>query len=791
MITFKNEVFHLATNNISYLIGIRESAYLENLYFGKRIKMQKSSEPLKEKFASGYGNSIVTPQNTSVTLDNICSEYSFSGMGDFRMSPLEIKMPDGSFSTRFYYQDYEVYEGIYRESLETRMPHARKENVKYPDEVVQTLELRLFDRLFHIQLTLVYTLFEESDIITRRCVVINQGSETISIHKVMSLQLDLPESNYYLNTFDGHWARERHIHKKELISGMYVNDSTTGASSNRHNPLIILEKEDCNEWSGDCIGMNLIYSGNHYEAVEVSAHGKLRIHTGINPHHFCWKLEPNQNFYTPEAVLTFSHKGKNVLTSNFHRFTQNHIVSPQWAYKERPVLINNWEATYFDFSENKLLKLAKEAKELGIELFVLDDGWFGERNDDTSSLGDWNVNEKKLGGTLSNLVGKINKLGMQFGIWMEPEMISEKSHLFEAHPDWAVQIPNRETYLGRNQMVLDYTRKEVREYIVSAIKDVLQSANIEYVKWDMNRPMTEGYSQPLGDCQGEFYHRYILSLYEVIGQITESFPNILFESCSAGGNRFDLGMLYFMPQTWTSDNTDANERIQIQEGTSYGYPLSTMGAHVSAVPNHQTLRNINLETRFQVACFGLLGYELDLTKLNQSEKKVIKNQVAYYKTYRKLFQFGNFYRNRMHNGSVLWQVLSEDKKEGIVLLYQQLAKPNTSSDLLKMVELKEDNLYQVEARKQSISIKQFGSLVNQVSPVAITEGGILQSVVDKVYMLESEEETYEAYGDLLMHAGIKLKQQFIGTGYDENTRVMGDFSSRLYNIKTVEEKEGV
>lgn len=785
MITFKENVFHLATRQVSYLIEIREQKYLENIYFGKRIRPIASAKPLREKFSSGYGNSASIPENSSITLDNLCTEYSFAGMGDYRVSPLEIQMPDGSFSTRFYYKDYVVYEGTYKDNEKTGMPYARATKNTEEENRIHTLEIKMVDELYQIYLTLVYTVFEDSDVITRRVVLENQGNNPINLHRVMSMQLDLPERDYRMHTFDGHWTRERHHHTKKLVSGLYINESNTGASSNRHNPLVILSKEDATEEYGNCIGVNLIYSGNHYEAVEVSEHGKIRLVTGINPHRFLWKLEAEAFFYSPEAVLSFSGNGLYGLSANFTNFIQRHIISPLWAKKERPILINNWEATYFDFNEGKLLKLAKEARDLGIELFVLDDGWFGERNDDTSSLGDWYVNEKKIGGSLFRLAEKINKQGLMFGLWMEPEMISEKSRLFEKHPDWAVQIPERETYLGRNQLVLDYTNKEVRAYIISAIKEILSSAHIEYVKWDMNRPMTDAFSASLFGQQGEFYHRYMLGLYEVLKDITESFPNILFESCAAGGNRFDLGMLFYMPQTWTSDDTDANERITIQEGTSFGYPLSTMGAHVSAVPNHQTLRNIDLETRFQVACFGILGYELDLTKLTQMEKKVIKAQTQFYKENRSLFQFSTLKRKRMHNQTVVWQVTSEDKAEAMVLVYQSLANPNRSDDLLRISDLEEDALYRIEARKQSISIKQFGNLVNQVSPVSITEGGILQSVVDKVYMLESEEETYEAYGDLLMHAGIKLKQKFIGTGYDENTRVMGDFSSRLYHITKI------
>ena len=781
MIAYEDSVFHLTTDQISYVMEVREGQYLENLYFGQKV-MDQRFQGRREPFANEYGNVVVDPGKSHITLDNLCLEFSSGATGDFRESALELLMPDGTYSNRFTYQGYKLYPGVFVESTQTGMPYAREASGS-KEENIDTLEITFLDQLFQIELRIIYTVFEQSNVITQRRVLKNLGTEGVTVDKFMSLQLDLPERDYYLETFDGAWARERQKNHKELVSGIYINSSTTGNSSNRHNPFILLGRSGSTEHMGECIGINLIYSGNHYEAVEVTEYDKLRILAGINPHRFSYEVKSGESFYTPEAVISFSNQGKSGLSSQMHKFVLNHIVPEKWAYKERPVLINNWEATYFDFNKSKLLHLAKEAKQLGIELFVLDDGWYGNRQDDTSSLGDWVVNEKKLGGTLKELADKINGIGLQFGLWMEPEMISRNSRIYEEHPEYAIEIPGREAYLGRNQLVLDYTKKEVRDYIIESICNVLSSANISYVKWDMNRQITDAYSSDLGHRQGEFYHRYILGLYEVLESITKRFPDILFESCAAGGNRFDLGMSFYMPQTWTSDDTDANERIHIQEGTSYGYPLSTMGAHVSAAPNHQTLRNVNLETRFAVACFGVLGYELDVTKLTRSEKKVITNQIAFYKAHRSLFQFGTFSRSTMHNGNIIWQVVSEDKEEAIALVYQSLSKPNVSSDILKVTGLKKDSMYEIRTRKQFLSIKEFGDLVNQVSPVKISQGGVLQSVVDKVYMLESEEEVHQASGDLLEYGGIKLAQRFIGTGYNNDTRVMGDFSSRLYIIR--------
>ncbi|SFR68777.1 alpha-galactosidase [Anaeromicropila populeti] len=758
MIIFQNNVFHASTKNTSYIIRVRDGQYIEQLYYGKKIRHTSDYEALYEKNGTGYGNSIVTPTDSRLTLDNICLEYSFSGTGDYRHIPLTLQMPDSCFSNQFVYDSYRIYQGTYEENDKTNMPFAKKSQDKEQEDV-ETLDIVLKDTVYPVYLHLIYTFFYECDVIVRLVKIENHCEDSIRIEKVMSMMLDLPEQEYYLHTFDGLWIRERHKNRKKLVSGIYVNDSTTGSSSNRHNPFIMLTKANCTQDTGDCFGFNLIYSGNHYEAVEVSEYGKIRIMSGLNPHQFAWTLDGNDVFYTPQAVLTYSDKGQNGLSHNMHVFVNQHIIPSNWQGKERPIVINNWEATYFDFTGDKLLEIAEEAKSLGIEMFVLDDGWFSNRNDDTSSLGDWTVNEKKIGGTLDGFVKKINNLGIKFGLWFEPEMICEISELYRQHPDWAVKVPGREAYLGRNQLVLDLTRQEVCEYIVDAVTSILKSAPVEYVKWDMNRHITDAYSAGLLKRQGEFYHRYILGLYQIMKEITEEFPDVLFESCSSGGNRFDLGMLFYMPQIWTSDNTDANQRIDIQEGTSFGYPLSAMAAHVSAVPNHQTLRNISIETRFHVACFGVLGYEIDITKLTEMEKIAVAQQISFYKQYRRLFQFGTFSRLKSEQNLVVWQVTSGDQKEAVILVYQRLAVSNPPGDIIKAVNLLPDEIYTVKSRKQYI-IKGKEEVAGM-----------------------SEEEEYQVFGDMLMHAGIKLVQQFSGTELLEQTRLMGDFGTRVYEIK--------
>lgn len=756
----KDNIFHGQTKNTSYIFRIKDERYLEQLYYGKRLRQSPYTEVLYEKFATGYGNSNVTPSNPELTLDNLCLEYSFAGTGDYRHLPLTLQMSDYGFSNNFLYEGYRIYEGTYEENEKTGMPFAKLNNSINDDEVY-TLDITLKDSVYPVYLHLIYSFFYHCDVVTRRVKLENRGEASVRIEKVMSMMLDLPGKDYTLHTFDGLWIRERQENRKKLVSGLYVNDSTTGSSSNRHNPFILLTKEYATQETGDCIGCNLIYSGNHYEAVEVSPYGKLRIMTGFNPHQFRWELKDGQDFYTPEAVLTFSCKGMNGMSHNMHRFVNHHIISANWAYTERPILINNWEATYFDFNDRKLLEIAKEAKGLGMEMLVLDDGWFSNRSSDSSSLGDWTVNEEKLGGSLKRFTEQIHEIGLKFGLWFEPEMISEISNLYEMHPDWAVKAPNRETYVGRNQYVLDLTRPEVVSYIVAAVSKVLKSAPIEYVKWDMNRHLSDAYSASLGRNQGEFYHRYILGLYDMLEQITKAFPEILFEGCSAGGNRFDLGILAYMPQIWTSDNTDANQRTHIQQGTSYGYPLSTMTAHVSAVPNHQTLRTTSIETRFHVACFGVLGYEIDITKLTEAEKTAIKEQISFYKQHRSLFQYGTFYRLHSDDNQVIWQVLSEDRKEAILITYQRLASTNPASDVLKMTDLLPEELYEVTARRQFLELYQEG---------------------DNIPMNELEE--YRGFGDMLMSAGIKLSQQYSGAGIQEGIRIMGDFGTRVYVVKS-------
>lgn len=776
MITEKNKVFMLTTRETSYIFRVLPSGHLENLHYGDRLREQ-DFRAIHMKQNAGAGSSVLYMEG-AMSLDLLPLEYAPNGKGDYRIMPMEMEMPDGSFVTDFVYAGHEIIEETL--PMET-LPTAHGEDAV-------TLIVTLRDKLFPVTLKLIYTVFYDADVITRRVLLKNGTDQTLKVRKIMSASLDLLSESFDVITLDGGWIREAHAHRRNHAYGTLVNESSTGSSSNRHNPGVILARPDTTEDHGRCYGMNLLYSGNHQTAVEVSSHGIVRVMTGISPHNFLWPLAPGAVFEAPEAVLTTSGKGLNDLSHHFHDFVNHHVISRRWSGKERPVLLNNWEATFFDFNERKILSMAREAKKLGVELFVLDDGWFGDRNDDTAGLGDYEVNRKKLPGGIRGLADKINAMGLYFGLWFEPEMVNEDSALFRKHPEYAIRVPGRKPSKGRNQLVLDLAREEVQSYIISQVEKVLASAPIAYVKWDMNRHISDLFSEAVPH-QGMAYHSYILGLYRVLRKITEDFPDVLFESCSSGGNRFDLGMLCYMPQTWASDNTDPIERLKIQGGLSYFYPPSTMGAHVSQSPHQQTLRRTPLETRFHAASFGLLGYELDLQHLNLKEKEEITQQISWYKAHRKLMQFGRFYRyDEEKDNRVNFMVVREDQEKAVLGNFQILQKPSPSFDVLRFKGLQKERLYQVETVKASMDIEAFGELLKHITPVKLKPGGLILRNARKIYRLPHNVERYDAYGDLLQ-SGIRISQQFMGTGYSKETRMLGDFGSQLMTVISKGEEE--
>lgn len=782
MVTYQDSLFTLETDHTAYLFRVTPFGHLEHVHYGARIP-HGEIETLLLKRNIMHGSAVMYSETDSAyCLDNLKLEWSGVGCGDYRQTPLEVKLADGTFRTDFVYVSHEICSGCV--AMET-LPSAYDET-----NTAETLVITMEDQSGKLKLLLNYTVFPAVDVITRRAVLLNEGEGAVSIRRIMSMQLDLENEGFSLVTFDGAWSKETHRHDRKLQYGQYVNSSNTGASSNRHNPGFLLYADGATQSHGKVYGFNLVYSGNHFGLAERSPFDLIRVQLGINPSCFEWSLAPGMRFETPEAVMTFSPDGFNGMSAHFHDFVNGHIVRGDWKDKERPVLINNWEACFFRFTRSKLLRLARQAKRLGVELFVLDDGWFGKRNDDHAGLGDYDINKKKLPRGMNAFADEIRALGLQFGLWFEPEMVNSDSDLYRAHPEYAVATPGRKPLLGRNQLVLDLCNPDVRDYIVTNVTKILDEAKIDYVKWDMNRHISDAYSPSLAN-QGEFYHRYILGLYDILARIFRPRPQILLESCSSGGNRFDLGMLCFSPQVWSSDDTDAMERLKIQEGLSYLYPISAMGAHVSAAPNQQTLRNTTISTRFNVASFGCLGYELDLKHLTMLERKEVREQIAYYREHRRTLQYGRFFRHDADKpNKVYWQSVSKDQNHSIAGVFQTLAQAAEGNDILPLAGLDEQKQYRMQTKGQRVFIRRFGGLVNHLLPFTINPNGALFRWADRLYAMQDCVETYTASGKTLLQ-GVHLNQQFVATGYNDQIRMLGDFGSNLYAIDEITESNSI
>lgn len=781
MISEENKVFRLTTAHTDYWFRVTGFGHPEHIYYGPRIRGERDIDALLLKRSAVIGSSIVYDESDELyCLDQMCLEWSGNGCGDYRYSPQELRMPDTGYVQDFVYHKHLIVDGCVK--MET-LPGA------YGEESwsCQTLILTLKDRKLKVYLKLFFTVFEDTDVITRRAVLINKEEAPLCIRRLLSMMIDLPNRNFRMMTLEGGWAKEAHLCTHELSGGIHVNSSSTGSSSNRRNPAYLLAEEGAGQDSGYVYGFNLVYSGNHFSFTEVSAYGMVRTGIGIAPHCLDWELKCNDRFETPEACMTFSNKGFNGMSRQFAGFVREHIVRGAWKRRLRPVVFNSWEGYFFDFDERKLLRAAGECKRLGAELFVLDDGWFGERNSDRAGLGDYRVNTKKLPNGLSGLIQKIRGMGLGFGLWFEPEMVNEDSDLYRTHPEYVVRMPGRKPVKGRNQLVLDLCNPKVRDYIVENVSRILDENKITYVKWDMNRHIAEGYS-PVLENQGEFYHRYVMGLYDVLGRIFGPRPRILVESCSSGGNRFDLGMLCYSQQIWASDNTDPVERLRIQEGLSYFYPLSAISAHVSQAPHQQTLRNTQLSTRFNVAAFGCLGYELELKYLTNKEREEIREQIAFYKENRKLFQYGIFSRVPSYkDNKVLWQCVEPSGNRAVSGFFQTLAQTSEGYDALCVTGLKEDTLYRVTTREQFLYIRRFGGLMKHVLPVALNPEGMVLRTANKYYTLKDCQETYLADGQMLQ-SGVLLNNQFMGSYYNNHTRLLGDYGSNLYLIEKVREE---
>ncbi len=739
-----NEVsqeFHLSNKEVSYIFKILANGQLGQLYYGKAIRHRDSFDHLLQQRSCILAPGVFEG-NLMFSLETLKQEYPSYGTSDFRQPAYQLTQENGSRVTEFKYQSHEIFAG--KKPLEG-LPATYVED----ESEATTLEITLHDELINVNMILSYTIYETLPVITRHVKFVNNGETSIKINRALSMSVDLYDKEYEMLQLDGAWSRERHVNTRPLSQGIQSIMSSRGTSSATHNPFIALKRPHTTEHEGEVYGFSLVYSGNFLAQVEVDNYDVSRVMLGINPFEFGWTLDQDASFQTPEAVLVYSDQGLNGMSQAYHSLYRHRLAKGQYRDCERPILINNWEATYFDFNEEKILGIAAKAKDLGVELFVLDDGWFGKRNDDTTSLGDWYTDTDKLPNGVEGLAQKIVEMGLQFGLWFEPEMVNKISELYQAHPEWVIATPNRHQCHGRNQYVLDFANEAVVDYIYEAMAKVLRNAPISYVKWDMNRNITEAYSATLQTSrQEELFHRYILGVYRLYDRLTSEFPHVLFESCASGGARFDPGMLHYAPQAWTSDDTDACERLKIQYGTSMVYPISSIGSHVSAIPNHQVSRETSLDMRANVAYFGTFGYELDLNTMTSDEQVKVREQIEFFKQYRAVIQGGTFYRLKSpfeHNGDTAWMVVSKDKQTAIVGYYKVLATPNPG---LKKIKLK----------------------------------GLDESLQ---YSCQNRQEVF--YGDELMNVGLLTDIEFTGvlvsdqfTGVHNPGTDHGDFTSQLY-----------
>lgn len=734
----QTKTFHLFNDRISYIMNVLPTGHLMQLYCGKKVHDRNDFSYLIETSARPTTTYLSEEWHNKYTFTHLKQEFPVYGTTDFRHPAIEIKQSNGSNISNFCYKSHSISSG--KPKL-AGLPATYTEN----DNEAQTLTIVLEDELTHVQVELLYTLFAQGGIIARSAKITNNGAETVHLTTAMSLCLDLPDCDYEWLQFSGSWARERHLKVRKLEQGITSVESTRGASSHEHNPFVILKRPSTDENKGEAIGFSLVYSGNFLAQAEVDTHDVTRVLIGINPFCFDWKLASGGSFQTPEAVMVYTADGLNDLSQTYHKLYQKRLARGYWRDRPRPILINNWEATYFDFNEDKLVKIAQKAKECGVELFVLDDGWFGKRTSDTAGLGDWVPNTDLLPNGITGLSHRIEELGMKFGLWIEPEMTNMNSDLYRAHPDWILHVPGRHPSECRHQYVLNYSRPEVVDYIYNMLAKILTEGKVSYIKWDMNRYITECYSVALpADQQGEVFHRYILGVYSLYERLTTNFPHILFESCASGGARFDPGLLYYAPQGWTSDDSDAVERLKIQYGTSYCYPVSSMGSHVSVIPNHQVYRNTPLHTRANVAYFGTFGYELDLNKLTAEEQEEVKEQIKFMKQYREVIQFGTFYRlNSPFNGNVTsWMVVSEDKKTAIVGWYRVLNGINLPYSRVQLQGLNSDYCYETVGTQEchfGDELMNIGLIINDPSAGQVQDGGPTSCDFDsKIYVLKAK-----------------------------------------------------
>ena len=690
----EKKIFTLETDHTMYQMQADAYGVLRHLWYGAKTGCDMSY--LQDYPDVGFsGNIYAAGNDRTYSLDTLPLEYAGAGVGDFRVPAVAAVHADGSSALDLRYYSHTVKPGKYGiEGLPA---------VYAAEDEAETLEVVLRDTASAVEVTLLYAVLPALDLVTRCARIRNLGETPVTLTKAASLCLDISRGSWEWVHFHGRHAMERQMERRLLFHGIQEIGSTRGTSSHHQNPTVLLCTPDCTETAGACIGAALVYSGSHQTRLECDQLGQVRMVMGIHPDLFRWELKAGETFSTPEVMLSYSDTGLETLSHHFHQAIREHICRGKYQLAERPVLINNWEATYFGFDTEKILHIAEEAARLGVDMLVLDDGWFGKRDDDCSGLGDWFVNETKLSGGLHDLVEKIKGMGMRFGIWFEPEMISEDSDLYRKHPDWAIRIPDRAPMRSRYQLVLDMANPEVQEYLFRVMSNVLHSADISYVKWDMNRSISDWYTRTLpADRQGEMPHRYVLGLYALLERLTAAFPDVLFEGCSGGGGRFDAGMLYYCPQIWCSDDTDAYERTKIQYGTYFFYPVSAVGSHVSTVPNHQTGRITPFETRGTVAMAGSFGYELDLNLLSDGEKKEVAEQIRQFKTYGPLIHNGKYYRltNPMAEDAALWEFAAQDGSEVLVQGMLFHAEANVLRRTVQLRGLDAEKRYRLDGTEQ-------------------------------------------------------------------------------------------
>ena len=764
MITEHEHTFLLSTQETMLLLRVNEAGKLVCDHYGRGIDkndLAACAVPL----GMPTGRTVIYDEDKSkkLALPLLSAEYSTPYKGDDLSPMLEIVSEKGR-----------VYDFVYR-SHEIRAPQAM-EGYPMPRGASEELVVYCHDPLMGAELELHYVVYEDCDVIGKYVVVRNVGEEEFEIRKIMSSQFCLQDSDYSIVGSFSNWAGEFQHNETKIGRFRYEFGSDTGSSGDQHNPFFMVKRNHTTLFTGSVYGFNLVYSGSHRAVVEMDAFGLIRIQQGISPLGFEKVLRAKESFMTPMAVLTYSHVGLNGIAKHMHRFVNEHVIPEAFAHKPRPIAFNNWEGTYMKFTESKLKSLAKQAADLGCELFVLDDGWFGKRDDDASSLGDWNVYHKKLPHGIEGISGYVHKLGMQFGLWFEPEMVSPTADLMKAHPDWAVSDGIHKPSLGRNQLVLDLTKPEVRDYLYEAVAQHLRTGCIDFVKWDYNRTFSDL------PRSGSFCHDYILGLYDLVGRLVREFPNILFENCASGGGRNDLGMFSFFPQGWVSDDTDSLERAKMQQEMAFGYPPSVMSNHVSAKTNHQMLRKTSYGTKFDVAAFGILGYEMDLNDLDPIEIKELKNQIQFYKENRDTLQFGTYHILATYDSGRIINEMA-DENRALVHYVNAVQTPHPGNETLPLTGLDPEATYAYGVRQEVHSLKTFGSLINQVTPIHIKEEGKLVNFLSRHRGLDAEGLHGEAKGHTLNAGALQIGRQWGGTGYDETTRIILDFGARIYVFK--------